>query len=312
MKQYGFNEQHRGENAPRFLSLDLEATDPITQQMQYLTQQAPEVMHALTELQTTNLRNALRHAEQQHIDPQLHNLYGALFSLQQHQQLSLLDKPFTITKLYEHTQHLNSLTTKQNIAEEHATYLSKTLQIDNPIYISEIQNLLASSTPKNRNQLLRAFFDEHQIPYDPKITYNEFYLSSLNPNKEPELIANLNIKGKKYSLVSLITKAQMQAESEALGHCVGKSDFYIEKVRDKKILVLSLRKYQGNLFSKFFTKNRKYKPQYTLEYDIKTQTLKQFKGKDNKLPDDDTVITTTLDAIVQAGYPVRQYNETLE
>jgi hypothetical protein len=90
----------------------------------------------------------------------------------------------------------------------------------------------------------------------------------------------------------------MQAETGALGHCVGDSDFYIEKVRDKKILVLSLRNAQGN-------------PQYTLEYDIKTQTLKQFRGKDNKLPDDDSIITTTLDAIVQAGYPIRQYNEAL-
>jgi hypothetical protein len=256
-------------------------------------------MQQLTQSQLTNLRNALLQAHQHHQDPKLHLLYGALYTLHQHQQLSLLDHPFSLAKLYEHSNALDAQHTKVKKAEEYTHFLAQTLQIENKIYISDIQELLINSTPQTRDNLLKKYFTQHSITYDPNITYNDAYLAELNPNKEPHFIANIEIDGEFYQLVSLITKAQMKKESEQLGHCVGESDFYIEKVRDGKILVLSLRDSAGI-------------SQYTIEYDIKNKSIKQFKGKDNQLPDKDKIITATLDALTQAGYPITNYTEDLD
>ena len=56
----------------------------------------------------------------------------------------------------------------------------------------------------------------------------------------------------------------MDYETKKLKHCVGKNDFYINKVQNGKIKVISLRD-ASNL------------PHRTIEYDIATQTIKQFK-----------------------------------
>ncbi|MDR2190511.1 MAG: hypothetical protein LBP53_04950, partial [Candidatus Peribacteria bacterium] len=213
--------------------------------MEYLRQQAPEVMNQLTEQQLIHLRNALIQAQQQHIDPQLHLLYGALDTLQRHTN-ALLNRPFSLSKLYEQA---NALQTQQNKTEQYTAYanfLAQNLEIDNTIYISEIQTLLATTAQKQRDTTLKAYFQQHHIAYNPNIIYNAAYLSELDPNKEPLFIADVNVNGEAFQLVSLITKKQMEEESKQLNHCVGKSNFYIEKVRDNKILVLSLRDTAGN------------------------------------------------------------------
>ncbi|MDR2415788.1 MAG: PcfJ domain-containing protein [Candidatus Peribacteria bacterium] len=302
LKKYGFEEQPGGEGAPSFCVLDLKEHTPearkLKEQLDYLQQQAPTVMEQLTEVQLTNLRNALLQTQKHHQDPQLHLLYGALHTLQQHQQLVLLDAPFSLKKLYKQTNAFNTQHIKAETAKQYATLLAKALEIDNPIYISDLQAILIDNAVKKRDKRLKAYFLQKHITYDPTIIYNDSYFSELDPNKAPLFITNVNINNKSYQLVSLITKKQMQKESKQLAHCVGRSDFYLEEVRDQKILVLSLRDANG-------------KSQYTIEYNINDQSIEQFRGKNNSLPNEDAIITITLDALTQAGYPITSYVDDL-
>jgi hypothetical protein len=108
LKRYGFEETERGVGQANFYSIQLDrrsaAEKETDEAMDFLYQNAPKVMEKLSEIQKSHLRNTLSQAYQHHIDPKINELYGAIFTLQQHQETSLLDTPFTISKLYEHVR----------------------------------------------------------------------------------------------------------------------------------------------------------------------------------------------------------------
>ncbi len=125
-----------------------------------------------------------------------------------------------------------------------------------------------------------------------------------------------------YTLYTLNTKEEMEKESDGLGHCVGDSDFYIDKVRRGEIVVMSLRERvtRAKLFSDpkiYYTDPEDDSdeivslPRYTLEYDLLTHTIRQWRGGGdrpvNSLPDSKELVLETLAAFTSLAADDSKY-----
>ena len=114
-----------------------------------------------------------------------------------------------------------------------------------------------------------ALLEAHSIP-PPKdskgnpVEITRTYLGGLCESSSTRVIGALKSQAYPYTIYALQNKAEMIKESTILKHCVGNSDYYIEKVLRKEILVLSLRNASGTPF-------------WTIEYNIKDRTINQFK-----------------------------------
>ena len=74
-----------------------------------------------------------------------------------------------------------------------------------------------------------------------------------------------------YKWVSIESQQGLKRESSLMQHCVGEDPQYWNKVKDKKILILSLRDKQN-------------KPHITIEYNLKTKKIHQIQGKQDEPP----------------------------
>lgn len=267
--------------------IDVNFSKRLEKDLHYLRKQAATTMNALSPLQFQHLEEALLQAYQQGQATKIHLLYGALSLLKDNQELTLLDTPCSLKKIFDRSTILNTQSNKKRLAKECTRDLANHLQIRHPILQEKIENTLLKNSPNKWSKLLKDFFEQQGIHYDPKISYNYYYLTGLNPNKEPRHLGSFELHGKEYQLLSLITKQQMVEESKQLNHCVGESDVYIESVEKGEILVISLR-------------DKNNTPLYTIEYDITYQSLKQFKGKNDEMPEDMQLIIETLNTLEQS------------
>lgn len=92
----------------------------------------------------------------------------------------------------------------------------------------------------------------------------ESYLAGLNTAIPLRAIGRLESTEFPYTIYSLQSKSELEKEGSTLGHCVGDSDFYIEKYLRGEMLVLSLRDDAGI-------------PHWTLEYNRENAAIHQFK-----------------------------------
>ena len=289
-----------------------------------------QLQQALSYLETdTNARsvwNTLTKKEQEHIeglitryihkgqDPRIYTLYGALDTLKKAR--IELKSIHTLGGLYAKSSQINTENDKTKsiaqytqdlcwvLGEEYeslATISQKALQ-------EELRETIHTHLNKWLHQAVVACLDTYKIPLpkDPKwepIHITRTYLGGLNMTAPTRVIGKLDSVQYPYNIVSLQNKEEMRKESAVLGHCVGDSDYYIEKVLRWEILVLSLRDDAG-------------KPYWTIEYNIKEQSIDQFKGgwdvTVNSLPESQELVFTTLDALSAAWYIVKRIDERFD
>jgi len=103
-------------------------------------------------------------------------------------------------------------------------------------------------------------------------------------------------KSGNYYMARLLNMPHLEEESSYMNHCVGTSDSYINKIKRGEVEILSFRnspkinnnKLQGDT------------PVITIEYNLKTKTIKQMKKKDDHyLNKDDLYFNDVVDALKQ-------------
>jgi len=205
-------------------------------------------MSSLSEIELKNLTEALTQNATKGIDSEIHNLYGAIDDLRKIQKYKdILNSPITISKIYEiHNAEMGEKR-KQEKAIKYSKDLFEYLKENNNVdlngeYIAQIRIVLAAVNKKEWDKKLKLFFDSNNIKYDQNITFDDAFLFSLN--KEETILKIGNIESKEflnYELFELKSFEELEKESAELGHCAGKSDFYINKIRNGKIKVFALR-----------------------------------------------------------------------
>jgi hypothetical protein len=269
---------------------------------------ASEVWGDLSPEEQTHITRLLALTVKDKADPEINFLYGAISTLQKHDQD--ISKIKSIADLYAKSNNLLTATEKQENAKNYARWVLKYLESSNSLDLqdeaiselrSELEALMVKTNPSKYAQAIKAILEKYQIEATDEdgkeISFNQNFLYGLNPDSPKTFIVDIpNFGLTAYSLNNL---KEMKRESAELDHCVGNSDFYIDKVREGKIKVISLRDKQGT-------------PKYTLEYDIENKQLVQFKGKDNEVPEDMELVMETVKMLEKAGYSVLKIREDLD
>lgn len=105
---------------------------------------------------------------------------------------------------------------------------------------------------------------------------NEEFFAKINPDKKPEQVGEgfsivVDGENKKVKMWELFSKADLRKEGKALEHCIGDSDFYLNKIRKGEIRIFSVRDEEGQ-------------PVYTIEYDVHRSVIRQIKGYEDEVP----------------------------
>ncbi len=99
-----------------------------------------------------------------------------------------------------------------------------------------------------------------------------------------------------YYMARLLNMPHLEQESEYMGHCVGTSDSYCNRIKRGDIEILSFR-----TVPKFNSDTQKVKgdePLITIEYNLHTQTIEQIKKKnDAYIRTEDSLFTDFIDAL---------------
>jgi len=122
---------------------------------------------------------------------------------------------------------------------------------------------------------LREYFkDEKKFQEDKKATFTEIekkYNIEIIPKLD--LYENLfETESGNYHLSVLRSKKHLEEESEQMGHCVGTSDSYINKINKGEIEILSFRNKEGE-------------PIITIEYNLKNGNIEQIKKESDEYLD---------------------------
>jgi hypothetical protein len=269
---------------------------------------ASEVWSGLSPEEQTHITRLLALTIKDKTDPEINFLYGAISTLQKHDQN--ISKIKSIADLYAKSDNLLSTSEKQENANNYARWILRYLESSNNLNLqeeaivslqSELEAVMIKTNPSKYTQAIKETLEKYQIKAadedGKEIQFNQNFLYGLNPDSPKTFIADIpNFDLTAYSLNNL---KEMKRESAELNHCVGDSDFYIDKVREGKIKVISLRDKQGT-------------PKYTLEYNINNKELVQFKGKDNELPEDKELIVAVLDQLEKSGFTIQKIDEDFD
>ncbi|MCF7833873.1 MAG: PcfJ domain-containing protein [Candidatus Pacebacteria bacterium] len=266
--------------------------EKVDQLIKELEKNAKEVIEKLDK---RKLRESLKHALQIKFDPKINELYGAFDTLLTAQD-PILAENYKISDIYKKAKKITIENRKQNTILNYTNALVKKLNLE--IHQEEIFQILKNNLSKDFDDQLKKFFKEKQIKYNEDINYNKNYLHSLY-HKEPINLGIFKIDGKNMSFFSLTSQEHLQEESKKMGHCIGESEFYLKKIMSGQIMAISLRDEEG--------------PHYTIEYDIKTKTIIQFKGGNdtpvNSLPNNRAIVTDTLNALYKMGFDIKKMTE---
>lgn len=256
--------------------------------MQYLKEQAPDVMNKLGSEEEEYLKVLLKKTSEQHLNPKIEDLYGALYNLQ---LIGLrITECSSIKKIYEMA---NEVQTRSECADALIELLGK--ERTNTKLKNSIMKVMVSTDKQKWSSELKTLLHKKKIKYPHDFSFTYTYLKSFSETKrEVTSIGSFTLEDyptKSLQVVELTHMIHLKKETDALDHCVGKSSTYIDQIKKGAIHVFSLRDENGN-------------PKYTLEYDPHSSTIKQFAGKNNELPEDDEVVIGAFTTLEKAGFPI--------
>jgi hypothetical protein len=276
--------------------------------------------NALTLLATnTNAINTFRSGGAG--SPNTHNIYTTLDTVLRHDR-NFLNTSYTISALWKRAKELEGKEKKETLAKKYAedlgTILPKDFDYTNEMQ-KQVQNVFTTKTPKQwhdavahsigadvLNSAVTTFCTQAfaKDPHDPRNTniLTESILALINPEQQKEIIGTVALEdGTSFDLWRLYTKKDLEEESAKLKHCVSDGNTYFYKIRGENPshAIISLR--QDGV------------PKWTLEIDLKTHTLLQFKGGGdvavNSLPERNELPLRTFSALMKAGILIEQVKE---
>ena len=266
---------------------------------------ASQVWNSLDTQEQEHIRWLLQKASQQGQDLQVHNLYGALDILKNNNvDLQSLN---SLKKLYNKSKYFNALSQQRSTSQEYAQDLLLYLQDHNPsssLDVEQYQDLIelifSHINKPWLDSKIKEYLDQNEIIYPEDTTFTSTFLSGLDTRTPFKKLASLDHPDYPYDLVLLLTKQELKKETDYLGHCVWDSDFYMEKIKNKEILVISLRDSSGVAH-------------WTLEYNIKNKSIVQFKWWGdvpvNSLPDSRDLVFSCLEAFQKSWLEVEAIAE---
>ena len=302
-ERIGFRLVEENSYAPRY---EIDLTDEkqiVYEQTRHYLETDPhakEILAKLSEEEKIQIDTLVKNHIYQGLDPEAYNLYGAIDTLKKN-QIDIL-KLGSLSRLFLKAREINNQQDLIAKRQEYAHDLLTELEIENPELEQEIALILNDNNPSKWDTLLKQALTSRQILL-PKETLTETYLSGLNTREPLTHIADLKSANFPYSLYTLNSKKEMQNESAMLGHCVGNSDYYLEKVKNGEIKVISVRDSSG-------------RAHWTIEYNLKSRRIEQFKGEGdqgvNSLPNSEEVVTAVLEALENNHYPITSISEKFE
>ena len=309
VKYFGFQKMSNNTSAldKRFF-LDISST--FEKAIKYLEtdNNASQVWNSLDTQEQEHIRWLLQKTSQQGQDLQVHNLYGALDILKNNNvDLQSLN---SLKKLYNKSQYFNALSQQRSTSQEYAQDLLLYLQDHNPsssLDIEQYQDLIelifSHINKPWLDSKIKEYLDQNEIIYPKDVVFTKTFLSGLDTRTPFKKLASLDHPDYPYDLVLLLTKQELKKETDYLGHCVWDSDFYMEKIKNKQILVISLRDSDGVAH-------------WTLEYNIKNKSIVQFKWWGdvpvNSLPDSRDLVFSCLEAFQKSWLEVEAIAEEFE
>ena len=265
---------------------------------------AKTVWESLSEVNRKHVCTLLETAARESKDVQIHNFYGVLDTLMRNRVD--LSKFNSTTALIIEARVLEKEQEKRDKSVKFARDLLALIGNSDRSLQDEISKVIYDNNSSSWDRAIKGILTRHSItcPKDESgtdVTFTETFLFGLNRDEPVTFVANLESTTFPYTLYTLNSKEEMKKESDVLKHCVGDNDFYIAKVKDGKIKVISIRDKEGV-------------PKWTIEYNIKNKRIDQFKGGGdvpvNSLPDNKELVMKTLDALTRNGYPVDVITES--
>jgi hypothetical protein len=282
---------------------------------------ASPIWKLLSHEERTHISSLIENAIKTGSDLQIHMLYGAIDLLKQagigltERDIHGKYKIHSLSLLYKKATHTN----QQKVAEEKYknyrddlfSFLQHTwtwyAHLDNDAKNNFAEELLAiikrEKSWKQLHACISRLLDEYKLENLYNIQFTKSWLISLDQRNHTTHIGSLESYLYPYEIYMLNTKSALTEESSTLKHCVGESDVYIEKIKEWKSLIFSLRE--------------KNVPMWTIEYDTKTRSILQFRGFDNasigSIPRDELfeLVTTTLDTLRGSWYQVDHISEVI-
>ena len=270
----------------------------VDEDIKYLKENAENV---LNQIDIEGLKRSLEDAHRKHFDIKIEDLYGTLYTLTEAKD-PILSTNYSIPRLHERANQIQRENDKERKVSDYTNALLETFSEEEKKYKEEIKNILRETKPSKYNETLLQFFEDNKIVFDKNVNYNEIYFNSL-VHKEPINHGTYIINGEKITLLELVSMDHLKEETEIMKHCIGKSDFYINKIKKGEIQAISLRD-SDNI------------PHYTLEYEKKTKNIKQFKGGNdtsvNSLPGSKKIVIDTFNAFEKSGMEIQKCSENFD
>ena len=286
-----------------------------TKAIKYLEtdENAAKIWKNLSKEEKQHIENLLITADKQKQDLQVFRIYWAIQNIQNSDYTLWEISP--LKSLYTISQDINTENNKKQTIEQYTKDFLIFLADENGIeysceqqdrYKQELESLIAENWTWGMAPAIKKWLSDNNIKLNSKfinIPINTTFLAWLNSLESTRHIWVLDSTQFPYEIISLQNKAEMVRESSQLWHCVWDSDYYMEKVKNKEILVLSLRDTSGKSY-------------WTIEYNIKKKSIVQFKWwgdvSVNSLPENQELVFVTLDTLLHSGYPVESISEEFD
>jgi len=314
--------------------------DTIYAKIQAQNDTARQILASLTTEENTHFRNAIAlhisdnrrtlDAEQNEqgewVDkPTYNNLYTTIATVMSTQR-QFLSGTYTLKKLFEEGKRLAELEKNQRRGAKYTDDIKKYLLATHPLRPKEeaiLLNILVQEPParwhscakeqltaETWQHLTTAITDFEQVSYaqtpnDPRRQgrLTESLLSLLNPERPKERLGEFSLSdGTTRTLWRLFTKRDLERESAVLGHCVGEGNTYYLKIKgdNPSHAIIGIHTADDT-------------PEYTLEIDLKRQSILQFRGDGdrpvNSLPNNESYVLKTLTALAHSALPVTSIAE---
>ncbi len=270
---------------------------------------ASQVWKSLSPKEQNHITWLLKKAHDQKTPLQEFRLYGAIQNLKK--QFVDLESISSLTSLLKRSYNINIQNDRDNTLQQYFEDFQSFLHIHCNAKLQiqqkqELKDILREPWRWWLSNAIKQFLTKHQIPLSVEYQNQEFgktFLSWLSTKEPTKLIASLDSKEFPYDIVSLQNKAELKKESSVLWHCIGNSDYYMEKIRHGEILALSLR-------------DDTWKPYWTIEYNIQKKSIEQFKWwwdvSVNSLPENRELLFSTLKALDKNNYEVNSISENFD